>query len=70
MNIGRTVFAQLMAFASHKEFQKCVNRYHGDRYSKKFTCWDHYLAMAFAQLTYRESLRDFESCLHSMRAKL
>ncbi len=70
MNIGRTVFAQLMAFASHKEFQKCVNRYQGDRYSKKFTCWDHYLAMAFAQLTYRESLRDIESCLHSMRAKL
>ncbi len=70
MNTGRTFFAQLMAYAPHKEFQKCVARYCGDRYSKKFSCWDHYLAMAFAQLTYRESLRDIESCLYSMRDKL
>ena len=70
MNTGRTVFAQLMAHAPHKEFQKCVASYGGDRYRKTFSCWDHYLAMAFAQLTYRESLRDIESCLHSMRGKL
>ena len=70
MNVGSTVFAQLMAHAPHKEFQKCVARYEGDRYLKKFSCWDQYLAMAFAQLTYRESLRDIESCLHSVRGKL
>lgn len=70
MNAGRTVFAQLMAHAPHKEFQKCVTRYGGDRYLKRFSCWDQFLAMAFAQLTYRESLRDIETCLHSMRGKL
>ena len=70
MNAGRTIFAQLMAHAPHQEFQKCVARYDGARYLKKFSCWDQYLAMAFAQLTYRESLRDIEACLHSMRAKL
>ena len=70
MNAGRTVFAQLMAHAPHQEFQKCVARYDGARYLKKFSCWDQYLAMAFAQLTYRESLRDIEACLHSMRGKL
>jgi hypothetical protein len=70
MNSGRTVFAQLMAHAPHKEFHKCVARYGGNRYLKRFSCWDQYLAMAFAQLTYRESLRDIESCLHSFRGKL
>lgn len=70
MNAGRTVFAQLMAQAPHKEFQRCVARYGGDRYLKRFSCWDQFLAMAFAQLTYRESLRDIETCLHSMRGKL
>lgn len=70
MNSGRTVFAQLLAELPHKEFQKCVARYNGDRYLKKFSCWDQYLTMAFAQLTYRESLRDIESCLYSMRGKL
>jgi hypothetical protein len=70
MNAGSTVFAQLMAHAPSKEFQKCVARYGGDWHLKRFSCWDQYLAMAFAQLTYRESLRDIESCLHSMRGKL
>lgn len=70
MNSGRTVFAQLMAHAPHKEFQRCVARYDGDRYMKRFSCWYQYLAMAFAQLTYRESLRDIKSCLPSMRSKL
>lgn len=70
MNAGRTVFAQLMAHAPHKEFQRCVARYGGERYLKRFSCWDQFLAMAFAQLTYRESLRDIETCLHSMRGKL
>jgi len=54
MNAGRTVFAQLMAHTPHKQFQKCVARYGGDRYLKRFSCWDQFLAMAFARLTYRE----------------
>ena len=70
MNAGRTIFAQLMEHAPHQEFQKCVARYDGARYLKKFSCWDQYLARSFAQLTYRESLRDIEACLHSMRGKL
>jgi len=70
MNAGRTVFAQLIEHLPHKEFQKCVARYHGDRYGKKFSCWDQYLAMAFAQLTYRESLRDIETCLRAVGGKL
>jgi hypothetical protein len=70
MNIGRTVFSQLMEFLPHQEFQKCVERYGGDRYLKSLSCWDQYLAMAFAQLTYRESLRDIEACLRSVSGKL
>ena len=70
MNSGRTIFAQLIEHLSHKEFQKCVSRYGGDRYAKKLTCWEQFLAMAFAQLTYRESLRDIESCLEAVGAKL
>ena len=50
MNAGRTVFAQLIEHLPHKEFHKCVARYGGDRYAKDFSCWDQYLAMAFAHL--------------------
>jgi len=70
MNSGRTVFAQLMDHIPWYEFQKCVARYRGDHQQKSFSCWEQYLAMAFAQLTYRESLRDIEACLHSMSGKL
>src|SRR5271165_5184448 len=70
MNAGRTVFSQLIEFLPHQEFQKCVARYAGDRYLKNLSCWDQYLAMAFAQLTYRESLRDIEACLRSVGTKL
>jgi len=70
MNAGRTVFAQLIEHLPHKEFHKCVGRYAGDRYAKNFSCWDQYLAMAFAQLTYRESLRDIETCLRAVGGKL
>ena len=70
MNSGRTVFSQLVEHLSHKEFQKCVLRYGGDRYAKKLTCWQQFLAMAFAQLTYRESLRDIEACLGAVGGKL
>ena len=70
MNAGRTVFAQLIAHLSHIEFQKCVTRYDGDQHHRSLSCWDQYLAMAFAQFTYRESLRDIEACLGSMGGKL
>ena len=70
MNSGRTVFSQLIDFLPHQEFQKCVARYSGGRYLKNLSCWDQYLAMAFAQLTYRESLRDIEACLRSVGGKL
>jgi Domain of unknown function (DUF4372)/Transposase DDE domain len=70
MNAGRTVFSQLIAELSHGEFQVCVARYGGDRYRRKLSCWDQFLAMAFAQFTYRESLRDIEACLRSMSGKL
>jgi IS4 transposase len=70
MNSGRTVFSQLIAHLSHVEFQKCVARYDGDRHHRSLSCWDQYLAMAFAQFTYRESLRDIEACLRSMGSKL
>jgi transposase len=70
MNAGRTVFSQLIAELSHLEFQKCVSRYDGDHHHRSLSCWDQYLAMAFAQFTYRESLRDIEACLRSMSGKL
>ena len=70
MNLGRSVFSQLMDQLPCYEFQKCVARYRGDYQQKKFSCWDQFLCMAFAQLTYRESLRDIEACLRSMSAKL
>src|SRR3979411_1474774 len=69
MNAGRTVFSQL-ELLTHQEFQKFVARYSGGRYLKNLSCWDQYLAMAFAQLTYRESLRDIEACLRSVGGKL
>jgi hypothetical protein len=70
MNLGRTVFSQLIEYLPPYEFQKCVARYRGDAYLRGFSCLDQYLAMAFAQLTYRESLRDIEACLRSVGPKL
>lgn len=70
MNQGQTLFAQVMAYAPHREFQRCVRRYHGDRGVRRFSCWDHFLTMAFAQLSYRESLRDIEACLGARPEKL
>src|SRR2546423_1780290 len=64
MNFGQTVFSQLFEHLPHKEFQKCVARYRGDHYLKSFSCWDQFLAMGFAQLTYRESLRDIGRYSH------
>ena len=70
MNSGKTIFAQLMEFLSHYEFQNCVQRYGGDHKVKTFSCWDQFLCMAFAQLTYREGLRDIEACLRVANKKL
>jgi hypothetical protein len=70
MNLGRTVFAQLLDHLPSYEFQKCVSRYQGDSRLRGFSCLDQLLAMAFAQLTYRESLRDIEACLRSISGKL
>jgi hypothetical protein len=70
VNSGRTVFSQILDHLPWYEFQKCVARYRGDYQQKSFSCWDQFLAMSFAQLTYRESLRDIEACLRSMSDKL
>jgi CheY-like chemotaxis protein len=70
MNLGQIVFSQLIEHLPHKEFQKCVTRYSGDYSLRSFSWWNQFLAMAFAQLTYRESLRDIEACLRSTQSKL
>ena len=70
MNSGKTIFAQLMDFVPSYEFRRCVERYDGNRKVHSFSCWDQFLTLAFAQLTYRESLRDIEACLRAAPAKL
>ena len=70
MNTGKLVFAQVMAHLPLTTFRRCVARYDGEHKVKHFTCLDQYLCMAFAQLTYRESLRDIEACLRSQTTKL
>ena len=64
------MFAQVMEFLPMYEFQKCVQRYQGNRKIRDFSCLDQFLCMSFAQLTFRESLRDIESCLRSIHSKL
>lgn len=70
MYTGKLIFSQLMNFLPMYEFQKCVGRYQGHYKIKHFSCLDQFLCMAFAQLTFRESLRDIETCLRSMKNKL
>src|ERR1700675_1044471 len=70
MNLGGTVFTQVMAHLPTYQFQKCVSRYGGDYRDHGFSCWDQFLCLSFAQLTYRESLRDIEACLRSVQGKL
>jgi hypothetical protein len=70
MNSGKSIFAQLMDFLPSKAFRRCVKRYKGDYKLKSFSCWDQFLCMAFAQFTYRESLRDIEACLRAQKTKL
>ncbi len=70
MNSGRTIFAQLMDFIPTYEFRKCVDQYNGNHKVISFSCWDQFLCMAFAQLTYRESLRDIQVCLRATQSRL
>jgi hypothetical protein len=70
VNEGRTIFSQLISFLPDREFRRCVARYSGDARPRGFSCWDQYLAMAFAQLTYRDGLRDIEACLRALGSKL
>lgn len=70
MYSGRMIFSQLMGFIPKHEFNKCVRRYKGDHRVKHFSCLEQYFCLAFAQLTYRESLRDIQVCLRTMQPKL
>jgi hypothetical protein len=70
MNAGRVVFSQLIDFLPRHQFDRCVRRYSGNYRTKTFSCFDQYLCMAFAQITYRQSLRDIETCLRAMQPKL
>ena len=70
MNAERTVFSQVTDYLPFDEFRKCVRRYRGDYRLRSFSCLDQFLCMCFAQLTYRESLRDVETCLRAMQPKL
>ena len=70
MNLGRPIFSQVMDFLPLREFRKCIRRYRGNHKMKSFSCLDQFLCMAFAQLSYRESLRDIEACLRAVGPKL
>ncbi|MBZ9631548.1 IS4 family transposase [Salegentibacter sp. LM13S] len=70
MNKGRTILSQVLDFISKYEFDKCVAKYNGNYRVRSFTCWEQFIVMMFAQFTYRESLRDIESCLAAISGKL
>ena len=70
MNSGKTIFSQLLEFLPSYEFRQCVKRYRGHYKIKSFSCWDQFLCMAFAQFSYRESLRDIQACLRGNQQKL
>jgi len=70
MNSGQTVFSQLIDYLPIRDFRECVRRYGGNRRMRTFSCWDQLLCMTFAQLTFRESLRDVVTCLRSLGTKL
>lgn len=70
MHQGSTIFSQIMDFLPKHKFRQCVNRYNGNYRTRSFSCFDQFMCMAFAQLTYRESLRDIECCLRAMHKKL
>jgi hypothetical protein len=70
MNAGKYLFTQLMAYLPKRNFDQCVRKYRGNYRVRKFSCYDQFLCMAFAQLTFRSSLRDIETCLNSLKPKL
>lgn len=70
MHVGKPIFAQLIDFLPMHAFRRCVRRYNGQAKVRSFSCWDQFLCLAFAQLTYRESLRDIEACLRAVPGKL
>src|ERR1017187_70663 len=70
MDPGKLVFAQLMDFVPRHDFDACVRRHGGDSRPRGFSCRDEFLCLAFAQLTFRESLRDIETCLQALEPKL
>lgn len=70
MNTGRTIFSQLLDFLPKDTFDRCVERYQGNHRVRNFSCYTQFLCMAFAQLTYRDGLRDIETCLRAMQPKL
>jgi hypothetical protein len=70
MNQGKSIFSQIMDFLPKHKFRQCVNRYGGNYRVRSFTCFDQFMCMAFAQLIYRESLRDIECCLRALKDKL
>jgi len=70
MNSGQSLFSQLIDHLPRHEFRRCVERYAGNYRVRSFSCWDHFLTMMFAQLSYRESLRDIVACLRSQQRKL
>ena len=70
MYSGKLVFTHVLEHVPQHSFRRCVQRYQGNRYVKRFTCQDQFRAMAFAQLSYRESLRDIEACLAAQQGKL
>jgi len=70
MNQGQTIFSQIMSYIPKHRFDCCVKKYRGSYKVQSFSCWEQFLVMAFAQLTYRESLRDIETCLRAMQNKL
>lgn len=70
MHSGKAVFSQLIGWVHPEQFRRCVTRYHGHYKVRRFSCWDQFLAMAFAQMTFRESLADIEICLRSRRDQL
>src|SRR5437879_2062040 len=70
MNLGRTVFSQLVDFLPTYQFQICVDRYQGNRYVKGFSCWDQFLCLAFAQLTYREVRNVLSDRIEAMKVLL
>jgi len=70
VNQGQTIFSQIMSYVPKYSFDSCVKKYRGNHKVQSFTCWEQFLVMTFAQLTYRESLRDIETCLRAMQNKL